>query len=49
MVTAVINLPILVTLSGGLTLLYYVYHRQRAEAIIPVTISMNQKSMKENQ
>lgn len=42
------NISILIMLSGGLTLFLFRYWLQMATAVIPATISMNQKFVKEN-
>lgn len=49
MMNIMVNIPLLITLSGVLTLFYLGCYWQMATAVIPATISMNQKLMQENQ
>ena len=47
MMNLTINLPILITLSGGLTLFFYSYRMRLETAVILATIPMKQQLMKE--
>lgn len=48
MMNLAFNLPILITMSGGLLLFFYGYQIRMETAVILATISVNQPFMMEN-